>query len=217
VNSSRKRAQDLARRAANYHDPVRPLTELPREWWGIELPGYREHPTGYATYSSVAFDELPPVGRQLDDELRWLLQEPAVAHSLAEADRAAAKPATPAQLELVLAGWEAALPRSFTAFVGSDEPRARIRSCTACYLDLADFAVPVVGGGLLIHFLSDSQWVLHWLLYCGPDGSEAVVVTERPLGFELGDDGEEETVRFFEPAAGDAAVCADSFSEFLYL
>jgi len=34
---------------------------------------------------------------------------------------------------------------------------------------LADFPVFVNSGGILIHFLSDSQWVLHWLLYCGPE------------------------------------------------
>jgi len=108
------------------------------------------------------------------------------------------------------------LPRSFVTFVGSDEPRARVRSCTDCYLDLADFSVPVVGGGYLIHVLSDSQWVLHWLLYVGPERSEAVVVSEHPLGFELSDEDKEETMRLFDPARGEAAVCADSFSEFLY-
>lgn len=67
--------------------------------------------------------------------------------------------------------------------------------------------------GTLLHFLSDSQWVCHWLLYTGPDG-EAVVTSYDPLGFELGED--EETVREASSATLDAAVCAESFSEFLY-
>jgi hypothetical protein len=107
------------------------------------------------------------------------------------------------------------LPRSFVAFIESKDARARIRSCTDCYLDLADRVVPVQGGGTLIHFLSDSQWVLHWLLYVGPAGSEAVVVTDRPLGFDWAGD-EEEPVRLFDPASVRAGVCAETFSEFLY-
>jgi hypothetical protein len=67
--------------------------------------------------------------------------------------------------------------------------------------------------GLLVHFLSDSQWVCHWLLYSGP-GGEAVVVSHDPLGFELGED--EVTLRELSSATMDASVCAESFSEFLY-
>jgi len=198
-----------------YAHLVRPLPDLRRVWHSVELPGYREHLTEYATYSDFAYDELPSIERQLDDELRWLFREPPVRASLADVDEAASTPATADGLEQVV-GPEIELPRAFAAFVASNELRARVRSCTDCYLDLADFAVPVAGGGFLIHFLSDSQWVLHWLLYVGTDGSEAVVSTDRPLGFELGDDEEEETVRLFEPASGEAAVCAESFSEFLY-
>ena len=84
------------------------------------------------------------------------------------------------------------------------------------HLDLADSAVPVSSGGWLIHFLSDSQWVLHWLLYTGTDGAEAVVVTRRELGFELGEDGDEEVPRVFEAGSGQAEVCTESLSEFVY-
>jgi hypothetical protein len=191
---------------------VRPLPDLPRSWPSVELPGYREDPD-HATYTAFSYDELPPIESQLDDELHWLLQESPVEASLAGVDEAASTAATPKGLGRVV-GSEIQLPRAFVAFVGSNEPRARVRSCTDCYLDLADFAVPVVGGGSLVHFLSDSQWVLHWLLYVGPDGSEAVVATGLPFGFELGD--EAEAPRLLDPAAGAAAVCAESFAEFLY-
>jgi hypothetical protein len=103
------------------------------------------------------------------------------------------------------------LPSSFRTFIGSPQPRRRVRSCTDCYLDLAEFVVPVAGGGWLVHFLSDSQWVLHWLLYVDAD-REAVVVTDAPVGFEV----EDETIRFFDPGSDDGAVCARSFSEFVY-
>lgn len=195
---------------------MRPLPDLPRSWPAIELPGYREHAAEYATYSGFAYAELPPVRRQLDDELRWLVREPPVAASLAEVDEAASTPATTEGLRSVL-GAPLELPPAFAAFVGSDEPRARVRSCTDCYLDLADFAVPVTDGGVLVHVLSDSQWVLHWLLYVGPDRAEAVVATELPLGFEHGEDDDSgKPLRTFDPVHGGASVCAESFGEFLY-
>jgi hypothetical protein len=46
----------------------------------------------------------------------------------------------------------------------------------------------------------------------GRDGSEAVVVTESAIGFEL----DESPAWSVDPGAFDAAVCADSFGEFLY-
>lgn len=70
----------------------------------------------------------------------------------------------------------------------------------------------VAGGGSLIHFLSDQQWVLHWLLFVGVDGSQAVVVTDVPFGFA----DDEKTHRLFDPERREAQVCAESFSEFLY-
>ena len=83
--------------------------------------------------------------------------------------------------------------------------------------DLGDFAAPVVRGGQLVHFLSDQQWVSHWLLYSGTDGSEAVVVTERPLGVEADEDSPRTFERELDPSASsEAAVCAESFAEFLY-
>jgi hypothetical protein len=107
------------------------------------------------------------------------------------------------------------VPRSFRRFIEDPGPRRHVRSATACYLDLGDFPVRVSDGGTLIHFLSDQQWVLHWLLYVGPNGSEAVVTTPEPLGF---DDGETEPVHDLDPGAwlGSLAVCADSFEQFLY-
>ena len=52
--------------------------------------------------------------------------------------------------------------------------------------------------------------MLHWLLYVGADGSEAVVVTDAPIGFDGGS-----TPHAFD-ARSDASVCEESFSEFLY-
>jgi hypothetical protein len=184
-----------------------PLASLPRQWWSVDLPGYRPHPAD-ATYSAFTYEELPPVPHQLDDDLRWLCAHPPVAGWLGEEP---ARPATAEQLQRLMGDRAILLPASFRTFIGSPQPRRRVRSCTDCYLDLADFVVPVAGGGWLVHFLSDSQWVCHWLLYVDAD-REAVLVTEAPVGFEVDD----ETIRSFDPASDDGAVCAESFSEFIY-
>jgi hypothetical protein len=197
----------------------RGLPQLPRRWWSISLPGYRDHPEVYGTYSAFDFDELPPVGRDLDEDLAWLNREPVVPRSLgerAEGDPEPARMATAEQLGLLMESADVALPISFSTFIRSTEPRRRVRSATACYLELAEFAVPVVGGGKLVHFLSDQQWVLHWLLYAGLDGSEAVIVTEDPVGFEARDESPRASAHEFDPSSTDAAVCAESFPEFLY-
>ncbi len=185
-----------------------PLGSLPRQWWSVDLPGYRPHPEEYATYSAFAYEELPPVPHELDDDLRWLCAHPPVAGGLGGEP---VRPATAEQLQRLVGGRSIPLPSSFRTFIGSPQPRRRVRSCTDCYLDLAEFVVPVAGGGWLVHFLSDSQWVLHWLLYVDAD-REAVVVTDAPVGFEV----EDETIRFFDPGSDDGAVCARSFSEFVY-
>ena len=188
------------------------LPGLPRGWWGIELPGYRKALAGVATYSRHAAN-LPPIERELDDELELLRAQPPVSESIAGAAASPepTRPATRGELRALLGRNDLALPRSFSTFIGDTEARKRVRSCTACYLDLADSLVAAPGGGHLIHFLSDQQWVLHWLLYVGRDGNEAVVSTEIPYGF----DTPEAPSRFeLLPTAG--VVCAESFAEFLY-
>jgi len=151
----------------------------------------------------------------LDPGLEWLLAEPEVQGSLGHVDQGdpvPERPATRAQLTTLIDGKTIELSPAFRTFISEPEPRLRVRSATACYLDLAEFPVEVVGGGSLIHFLSDQQWVLHWLVYIGADESEAVVVTETPLGFEV----DQHRFDRFDPTSDDATICAESFSEFLY-
>jgi hypothetical protein len=191
------------------------LPSLPRAWWSTDLPGYREHPQPFVTYSPFSYVDLPPIRRPLDAELRWLCEQPRVRRSLADIEQGDAVPerrATASDLDAVLAGTGITVPPSFRTFITDPEPRMRVRSATLCYLDLGQFVVDVAGGGSLLHFLSDQQWILHWLLYVGADGSEAVVASETPLGFEA----DEQRFARFDPATGGATVCAESFSEFLY-
>jgi hypothetical protein len=176
------------------------------------------------------FDQalLPPIERELDDGLSWLLAEPPVEHSLAGGHVYEGEPVGPAsgaQLDALIDDLDVRLPPAFEKFIRVPEPRSRVRSCTACYLDLADFPVKVEDGGWLLHFLSDQQWVNHWLLYVHRDGGEAVVSTYPPYGFRLKSPEEEpDWASDFDPAkshqfrhgASESMVCADSFSEFLY-
>jgi hypothetical protein len=118
---------------------------------------------------------------------------------------------------LAAAGIDSISP-SLERFVRDPGPRRRLRSVTACFLDLADSAVPVEGGGALIHVVTDQQWVLHWLAYVPPGGGDGpVVVTSIPYGFGA----ELDAPARFDPREADPelpdlpSICADSFDEFL--
>jgi hypothetical protein len=186
------------------------LADLPRVWAGTYLPGYHDWGDRFAfppTYAGFPLDWLPPIERELDDELRWLLREP-------PRDEALEGSATRADLDALLSQQPIALPLSFVAFIDSAQPRKRIRSATDCYLRLPDSIVRF-GEGRLLTFLADSQACAFWLLYTGADG-EAVIVTEYPPGFEFSEEDAASQQREPGSLASDASVCADSFSEFLY-
>jgi hypothetical protein len=138
---------------------------IPRLWWTIGVPGVLER--RYATYWPVPLDAMPPVGRVFNGTLDWLLDWPTHDPSLQRGpDDPAERDADPKGLHAIAPGLSG--PSAFRVFIEDPEPRRHVRSGTACYLDLAHFAVPVSDGGILIHFLSDQQWVLHWLLYVAP-------------------------------------------------
>ena len=90
-------------------------------------------------------------------------------------------------------------------------------------MDFADHVVPVADGGTLVHFLSDQQWSVHWLLYVGPDGKEAVVTTYSAYGFDFSP-GESDpyydiaTLSVFDPARTDpTSLSAASHSQSSYI
>lgn len=95
---------------------------------------------------------------------------------------------------------------------------AGIRSATACYLDLGDFAAGTSPtGGYLVHVLSDQQWCRHWLVYLDARGSEAVLTSTEPIGFDLpGGESAPPHIIPLRSYALDLHVCADTFAEFLY-
>jgi hypothetical protein len=103
------------------------------------------------------------------------------------------------------------LTDDLVAFMSDPDLRTHLRSATDCHFDLAHHVVPV-SGGTLLHIVSDSQWVRHWLLYVGDDDETAVVTTMYPAGFEL--DNQEQA--FWESEPWSYTVCAASFAEFLW-
>jgi hypothetical protein len=187
-------------------------SNLPRLWPTTVIPGILE---GMWTYRVLDLDAMPPVERSLDGTLDWLLRSPAQPGSLAGSrdDPTPTRVANTSALRGL--GLHQRLPDTFRAFVKDPEPRRHLRSATACYLDLGKFPVVVSDGGVVVHFLSDQQWVVHWLLYAGTDGSEAVLATADALGFDV-DEGD--PVRMIDVTAPPQllAVCSDSFEEFLY-
>src|SRR5689334_4599114 len=158
------------------------LDGLPRMWWSVELPGVRPHRARYSTYSPFDWQRLPPVPGWVTADYSWLSSSPVHAES------SLAGPSDAASRDL--AGWDALAercpgiraPAEFLRVARDPMLRRHLRSATDCYFDLGDHVVPVPGGQL-IHFLSDSQWVQHWLLYAGTD-EHAVVTTDFPAGFE---------------------------------
>ena len=134
------------------------LPSIPRVWEAIALPGVFE--PGWTTYSPIPLDAMSPTGQAFDATLGWLLEAQTHDRSLQRG------PDDPAERDADAAGLQAiapslSFPPAFRKFIEDPEPRRHIRSATACYLDLAHFTVAVSDGGVLIHFLSDQQWVMH--------------------------------------------------------
>ncbi len=151
------------------------------------------------------------------EDLNWLEGEAEKAKwSVADEGAAPVRPLTAAGLEAVAAGLP--VPPSLRLLAERPELQRRIRSATACYLDLGDFAVATTAeDGYLIHVLSDQQWVLHWLLYFDARGGEAVLTSREPIGFDLPASWPAPPcVIPVGSGAIELEVCADSFAEFLY-
>ena len=185
-------------------------------WWGVELPGYRE---GLGTYTLYSYEELPPIQEAVDDSFVWLEAHPQWQASISEY---AYNQQERASIESLQEQAGVALPAAFHTFMASKELQRRVRSCTDCYLELGDRPVRTAGAtpGYLIHFLSDSQWVLHWFLFVGDDGQEAVVASPNPYGMK-GDETDEALNKLYQRDGIDLMqeatwFCAASFSDFIY-
>jgi hypothetical protein len=101
------------------------------------------------------------------------------------------------------------VPGEFVRFARDPGLRRHLRSATDCVFDLGDRSVEVPGGRL-VHFLSDSQWVLHWL-FTDDSGKQAVVTTRYPECFDLS----AVDMEAYTDTKG-YQICADTFLEFIW-
>jgi hypothetical protein len=190
---------------------------LPKAWPASDLPGYRQHPRRFVTYSGFSYDELPPLPELPDEEFHWLQREsPKEKWSLRADD-----PTFRDRLREIERAANVELRHAFLTFLRSPGLQSRVRSCTACYLQLPDHVVATVGPevGHLINFLSDQQWCLHWYLHVNRDGEECVLCSPDPYGFDPpeGEGDNEVAARSgpINPAEKKLVFCAPSFSEFM--
>jgi hypothetical protein len=185
------------------------LEELQRGWISIEVPGTMP-PGKPRTYVRYAYDQIPEVPGHLGS-WDWLRASPVRQDStLGWIQEGVARDLTPQALaELQISQM---LPSDFAGFVTDPALRAHLRSATSCCFDLGDRLQPVPDGHLL-HLISDSQWVMHWLLYLGNGGASAVVATPRPIGFDLDEDEEE---AYWAQERWEYVRCAETFREFIW-
>jgi hypothetical protein len=151
------------------------------------------------------FAELPPVPFELRGDLEWLAKQPAHDQWTINGN------ATTRLLELLAQCRRARvpLPAAFTLFMATSTLQDRVRSSTACFLDLAHAPVPLPhGGGHLVRFLADQQGCLYWYLRVTGDGADHAVVYSG----EYYDVADEETA---DPDPFEIEFCAESFEAFL--
>jgi hypothetical protein len=182
------------------------LSLLPRAWVTIHIPGTGPCPS-YQTYVDYPADRLPRVPENVDN-FDWL----AKADRHPESSMATPYPGAFCDIspENVADRLGGEVPADVRRFLAGDGLRERLQSATDCYFDLGD-RVETVTGGRLMHLVSDSQWVRHWLLWAGTDGSSAVVSTSNPVGLNVSPDDDSPS-----PEDADFVLVADSFAEFIW-
>ncbi|MEV6350860.1 hypothetical protein [Actinoplanes sp. NPDC051851] len=170
-------------------------------WWGIDLADVEARPN-VGTYGNYEHRALPPLPFELTGDFAWLagqrkhrewpIGEDGYTGGLKKLIKRCAKRGL-------------TLPPSFVTFMSTPKLQKRVRSSTACYLDLAEKPVPMPAAqGHLITFLADQQGCLYWYLYLADNGAGHAVVSSEDHYAEVEPDGTE-GIEF----------CAESFEEFI--
>ncbi len=192
---------------------------LPRIWRFLDIDGYRVHSDqAFGMYKPFDLDRQPPAPDGLTGRFEWLSQcsAPEEWAITQDDDGDHTRVQRPEALAEIAGSRE--VDPAFRFFIEHPELQRKVRSVSGCYLDLADVGVSIGDAdGLLCHFLSDQQWVRHWLVWCGPGPRQgSVVTTSKPYGFGSEDWHEPEPASISNIGATDLEVCADSFEEFLF-
>jgi len=165
-----------------------------------------------------SYEDLPSIVERPDDNFEWLKSQPIKKRSLIEGCYSDGSKPDLSKLINIASQIEINLPLPFTTFVNSTELHNRVRSCTDCYLDVADRAVETKGSteGYLIHFLSDSQWVGHWYIHIDYHGNHFIATSLNAYGFVFEDDNGNAGANKIDIQEEDIWFCAPSFTEFIY-
>lgn len=186
-------------------------------WWSFELPYYRPHPKR-STYSLFSYEDLPPIVEKTDPNFEWLKSQSIQEDSLFEGCYSDGSQPDLSKLATIVSEARINPPASFVTFLNSTELHKRVRSCTDCYLDVANYAVKTKGDiqGYLIHFLSDSQWVGHWYIHIDTHGNHFVVTSLNAYGFAFEDEKGNPPTAEIDLQTEDIWYCAPSFTAFIY-
>lgn len=192
-------------------------------WWTV-LPDSRGR---QSTYSPKATDQLPPLPNHLIRSTAWLASLPDVPEdvSITRTDQAE-RPLTPS-----VSGWmvnqgipKSVIPGSLSTFIEKPSLLDGIRSVTMCFLDLGNRVVNLdsdAGGGWLVHFMSDQQGAIEWLVRIFPTGHHHVVATPALIGYDIPSEPDEPypvpdgTLRLEDLASLKVRGCAPSLDHFL--
>lgn len=146
--------------------------------------------------------DLPPVPFPMRGDLEWLLRQE-------EHEEWAIASEAEQRLPALIAAAEregVPLPSAFIRFMSEEPMQRRVRSMSACYLDLDTGLVPVTDGGWLVRFLADQQGCLYWYLYVTEDADHAVVCSPEYIDAS-------ESFEIEEP--DELCFCGESFEVFL--
>jgi len=191
---------------------------LRREWI---TAGHGELWNCRGTYCAVPFEYLPKVNQATHD-LGWLDQvSPRLRDVISDTSTLNADEKKIANLKTIIEKAQALaleLPEPFLRFMQSAELQAKVPTCTACYLELStDFVlIPGVKDQYLLRFMNDSQSCALWYLYFDRNETAAkVVVSSYFLDPDIFKEMEYEEINY-EDIFAEAAICADTFTEFIY-
>jgi hypothetical protein len=116
---------------------------FPDAWLSVALPGYRDHPEPFRTYSPFPCGSLPPLPEaSFDGRFSWLTAP----RDSVMVGKSRFECVYPAVLERIAQESErvgVTIPEPFKTFMLSADLANRIRSVTGCYFDLAERLVHV--------------------------------------------------------------------------
>jgi hypothetical protein len=189
---------------------------MKRGWWSIALLGYHDHPHP-TTYSLFDYDNLPPI--EIPDKAGWdwlAIQPRHEEWSLADNCYPDGSKPDLSHFRKIIAQSPYKLPEQFINFIETPSLHERIRSATACMLELSDYLVSTSTPpyGIILQFLVDQQGCMRWHLFADVYGNQAVLVSWKAYG--INNNSEEPPRDRIDLLNEDVWYCAPNFTEFMF-